>query len=115
VSGRRERHRAPETAPLPAGAPTSVRLPATPRPLPEPPAPYSSLAPAAASPPPALLPAGGPGPAPGWRLSPTEELDERHQDELDRDRRVERRLTWHELGCLLLVVLVLLVRERYLR
>jgi hypothetical protein len=42
------------------------------------------------------------------------ELAERHEDELDRDRRVERRLTWRELGCLLFVALFILVRARYL-
>jgi hypothetical protein len=42
------------------------------------------------------------------------QLAERHADELDRDRRVERRLTWRELGCLLFVAAFLLVRARYL-
>jgi hypothetical protein len=39
---------------------------------------------------------------------------ERHADELERDGRVERMLTWRELGCLLFVALFLLVRARYL-
>jgi hypothetical protein len=39
---------------------------------------------------------------------------ERHRVELDRDDRVERRLTWRELGCLLFVAVFVLVRRRYL-
>lgn len=55
-----------------------------------------------------------PPPPDGWQLTRQQELLERHRDELDRDRRVERRLTRRELGCLLLVAVVLLVRARYL-
>jgi hypothetical protein len=54
------------------------------------------------------------GPLPAWRLPPGEELAERHRAELDRDDRAERRLTRRELGCLLLVVVFLLLRARYL-
>jgi hypothetical protein len=39
---------------------------------------------------------------------------ERHRVELDRDGRVERRLTWRELGCLAFVAVFVLVRRRYL-
>lgn len=39
---------------------------------------------------------------------------ERHRQELDRDGRVERRLTWRELGCLLFVAVFIFVRRRYL-
>ena len=42
------------------------------------------------------------------------ELAERHEDELDHDRRVERRLTWRELGCLVFVAVFVLIRRRYL-
>jgi hypothetical protein len=49
-----------------------------------------------------------------WRLGAGEELAERHHDEVDRDVRVEHRLAWRELGCLLLVVVFILVRARYL-
>lgn len=41
-------------------------------------------------------------------------LVERHRDELERDGRVERRLTWRELGCLLFVAVFVVVRRRYL-
>ena len=41
-------------------------------------------------------------------------LVERHREELERDSRVERRLTWRELGCLAFVAVFVLVRRRYL-
>ncbi len=49
-----------------------------------------------------------------WRLAPGEKLAERHTDEVDRDVRVERRLAVRELGSLVLVVVFLLVRARWL-
>jgi hypothetical protein len=56
-----------------------------------------------------------PAPAPLVPLAPVDPaLAERHRDELERDGRVERRLTWRELGCLLLVAVFVLVRRRYL-
>jgi hypothetical protein len=41
-------------------------------------------------------------------------LVERHRGELARDARVERRLTWLELGCLLFVTAFVVLRSRYL-
>jgi hypothetical protein len=41
-------------------------------------------------------------------------LGRRHRAELEQDRRVERRLTWRELGCLLFVAVFILIRARYL-
>ncbi len=74
-------------------------------------APRPDPAPAAAGgvvvPPAPLVPVGSTGPV-------DRVLAERHRDELDLDARVERRLTWRELGCLLFVALFVLVRARYL-
>ncbi len=41
-------------------------------------------------------------------------LAQRHRDELERDSRVERRLSWRELGCLVFVAAFVVVRRRYL-
>ena len=100
--GQGGRHRAPPTtAPAGSAAPGG---PAPVSPAPAPPAPA----------PPAPVPVADPRPDPGWRVAAEERLVEQHDDELDRDVRVERRLAWRELGCLLLVAVFVLVRARYL-
>lgn len=87
------------------GNPPGPEPGSTPMPMPMPvpglvPGPVPGLVPG-----PVLLPGTVPGPA---------ELAEVHERTLAADRRTERWLSWRELGCLLFVVVVVLVRERYL-